>query len=208
MMLRKSQNGRHGTSSSAGVALVASLFVVSTVSPGWADAPPEAAPDNGPTIVPAAALESPAALPPASWLAFDPNLTFAGGCTGGGTSMTLGAGTQRLTGSFSGVRESNSLSPDPDMYWCSGHIPAEAQYCVTIPYAGSWTFQVTDGQSYDVVLALQNIDDLYQLTCDDDSGGNLLPMFNAYLPAGQYLLYVGAYSIGVSGQYTLEIRSN
>lgn len=138
-------------------------------------------------------------------LAMDPNLGFSRGCSGGDSSILLSQRQHTLSGQFSGDIESNSLSHDPNLYWCSGYVPQTPQYCVTVPSDGTWTFRVSDSLSIDTVMALRPAPAADVVWCDDDSAGNLMPMFTAQLTAGTYHLYVGAFSIGNSGTFELQI---
>lgn len=141
-------------------------------------------------------------------LAMDPNLSFSQGCAGGDASATLYNQRHTLNGAFSGQIESNSLSPDPNLFWCSGYLPSTPQLCVTVPADGTWTFQVTNSNSADTVMALHPTAATESIWCDDDSAGNLMPMFTATLTAGTYHLYVGAFSMGNSGTFELQITRN
>ena len=141
-------------------------------------------------------------------LAMDPNRSFSQGCAGGDASLMLNNRQHTLTGQYSGEVESNSLSPDPNLFWCSGYLPPTPQLCVTVPSDGTWTFQVTDSQSADTVMALHSTPATDTVWCDDDSAGNLMPMFTATLTAGTYHLYVGAFSQGNSGRFELQITRN
>lgn len=138
----------------------------------------------------------------------DPNLSFARGCSGGDESVVLNGRQHVLSGTFTGEIEANSLSLDPNMYWCSGYLPPTPQFCVTVPSDGTWTFQVTNSDSVDSVMALQPIPATDMPWCDDDSAGNLMPMFTATLTAGTYHLYVGAFSVGNSGTFALQVTRN
>jgi len=150
--------------------------------------------------------ETTAPAPPL--LAMDPNLSFSIGCAGGDASLVLQNRQHTLSGQFSGQIESNSISPDPNLYWCSGYLPTTPQFCVTVPSDSTWTFQVTDSNSIDTVMALHTTPATDDLWCDDDSAGNLMPMFTATLAAGTYHLYVGAFSLGNSGSFELQITRN
>jgi hypothetical protein len=154
---------------------------------------------SGDALVPGGA--SPESVP-APRLAMNPHLAI-GGCVSGGTRIDVGSGTAPTTwtGSFEGELESNAFLGGEG--YCAGFLPRHAQFCVQIAAAGSYTFLLTESGGVDTVLAVSRPETQF-LTCDDDSAGSLLPMVSAWLEAGEYEIYVGSFSEGERGDFTLQ----
>lgn len=139
-------------------------------------------------------------------IAVNPNLS-AGHCTLGGELVRTRPGMVAVTvaGSMTGSLAANDASPNPD-FWCSGYVEPEPHYCIDVDRAGWFIFHITQAGGVDTVLVLR---DEYGVNvgCDDDGGSGLMSRMEVWLEPGNYSLFVGTYSQGYSGTYTMTIQS-
>lgn len=120
-------------------------------------------------------------------------------------SLSIGAPEQRLTGSFVGTHDGDELFDAQ----CIGHYETEPQFCVSVPPPGGYiVLEVIDAQGVDTTMGLFG-ESLDWAVCDDDSGTRghgLLSKLEFWVSAGEYDLYIGSYSSGVSATFELAAR--
>ncbi len=134
-----------------------------------------------------------------SRVAFDPNLS-VDHCQGGHPIAVTSGAFREFGGSFIGAREAFEAFG----YDCTGYYE-QAQFCFSVTSTGElYTFEIVDAGGADTTLALVR-DGADWPICDDDGGSNLLSRISQYLEPGEYLVYVGAFSQGVAGSFTLQV---
>ncbi len=139
-------------------------------------------------------------------VAVNPNLG-TGACTLGGETIRVSFGMleSQVTGAMTGSLSANQDQPPSSLY-CSGYVPPEPQYCVSVQRAGYYVFHVVAGGGVDTVLVMRDAEGTNN-ACDDDGGTGLLSRLEVWLEPGSYSLYVGTFSQGVSATYQMNVQS-
>lgn len=144
--------------------------------------------------------------PPAEPLvAINPRITLRT-CEGVPAIALASGGTERqYTDSFVGLQESEVAFAAG----CTGFFETEPHFCIAVaPPGGYLALEVIDAQGVDATMALVG-DRLGWTHCDDDSGTRgheLLPKIEVWVGPGEYTVYVGSYSRGVSATFDLAAR--
>jgi len=138
-------------------------------------------------------------------LALNPNISLVG-CSGTGVSVTDAPpfANRTVTGSFVGTVSAYELGPR-DLY-CAGYVPTESQVCISVPPGGGmYDIEVTDAEMVDSVLLIVGPDG--RVDCDDDGGMHLLSRIYTHFTEGEYHVYVGTYSQGLSGNFVMTVAA-
>lgn len=85
---------------------------------------------------------------------------------------------------------------------CRGYI-ARQPHAIVRTREGASVRIGAQGGSVDLVMAVRTSDGRW--LCDDDSGGNRMPLVTAALPAGDHRVWVGTFSQGESSPFTLVV---
>lgn len=126
---------------------------------------------------------------------------------GGGSSMygnlAIGPGMPdpaMASGSFGGPISASSISSG-----CAGHVSANPSHLVTVTSYISGLRFVVNGDA-DTTLLVQWPDGHFD--CNDDGGGYPHPLVTGSTGPGTIRVWVGSYSSGSTGRYTMAVTTN
>lgn len=128
----------------------------------------------------------------------------------GTNSCTLAASVVQLTRGtrqqVRGMMERPTRRAETFADWCYGFVPVEPSQCIQVLEAGNYVFEATATGGIDAIMVLRSPQQGL-VYCDDDSGGELRPRLEVQLLPGSYEVYVGTYSEGEAGPFTLSLSN-